>query len=38
MTVRTRISRLLLKLARVIDPPQITGVFVVDSFGHCKRM
>jgi hypothetical protein len=37
MTIRALIAGLLLKLARIINPPRIEGVFIVDTAGHVWR-
>lgn len=37
MTIRAKIARLLMQLARFINPPRIEGVFIVDRAGHCWR-
>lgn len=37
MTIRATAARLLMALARIINPPRIEGVFIVDRSGHCWR-
>ena len=35
MNISALIAGWLLKLARIINPPRIEGVFIVDRSGHC---